>query len=217
MITNLSTEQSILNVWLAELRDQTIQQDSWRFRGNIRRIGAALATEISRTLEYKATTVNTPLGEAECSVLADQPVLATILRAGLPMHEGMLEVFDQADNAFLAEYRKHDNKGTFIDVESGYITSPDVTGRTVILCDPMLATGSSLIRAIEMLREVGQPAKIHIAAVIASEEGVAALASALPDVDIWCATIDPKLTDAKYIYPGLGDAGDLSYGVKQQQ
>ena len=161
MIATLSAKPSIVNMWLAELRDQTIQQDAWRFRENIQRIGAVLALEISKTLEYTIVTVATPLAKAEAQQLTEQPILATILRAGLPMHEGMLEVFDHVDNAFLAEYRKHDASGKFIDVASGYITSPDPTGRTVILCNPMLATGSSIIRAIEMLREVGEPGKIH--------------------------------------------------------
>ncbi|HEY1085743.1 MAG TPA: uracil phosphoribosyltransferase [Candidatus Saccharimonadales bacterium] len=217
MITNLSEEQSIVSTWLAELRDKDIQQDTWRFRNNIRRIGAAIAVEISKTLEYKDVTVKTPLGDASTQQLVDQPVLATILRAGLPMHEGVLEIFDRASCAFLAEYRKHDEDGTFVDIEAGYITSPEIDGKVVIIADPMLATGSSLIRAVEMIKAVGTPKKIHIAAVIAASDGVEALKEKLPDVDIWCGAIDPELTDAKYIYPGLGDAGDLSYGEKVQK
>lgn len=217
MITTLSEKQNIVNTWLAELRDETIQRDSWRFRQNVKRIGMAIAIEISKTLEYSEHTTKTPLGDATTQQLADQPVLATILRAGLPMHEGMLEVFDRASCAFLAEYRKHNAEETFVDIEAGYITSPEIDGKTVIIADPMLATGSSIIRAVEMIKVVGTPKKIHIAAVIAAKEGVEMLQEKLPGIDIWCAAIDPELTDAKYIFPGLGDAGDLSYGEKVQK
>lgn len=201
--------------WLAELRDIKRQKDSMRFRINMQRIGQAMAYEISKQLAYKETPVTTPLGPARAFLLAEQPVLVTVMRAGLPFYEGFLDQFDQAENAFVGAYRKHDAEGGF-DIDATYLTSPSLEGKTVIVADPMLATGRSLARAVEDLLEYGTPAKLYLAAVIAAPEGIAYLEQKFPDAEIWCAAVDEKLTPEAYIYPGLGDAGDLAFGSKLQ-
>ena len=214
-IINLCENNSILNQFIAEIRDQKIQKDSMRFRRNLERIGEICAYEISKTLEYTPTDITTPLGIAQCRTLVNNLVISTILRAGLPLHNGILNYFDSAQNAFIAAYRKYgkDNKFT-IQVE--YASSPDLNGKTLIIADPMLATGSSLVLAYQKLCESGEPQHTHIVCPIASEQGLGYLSKHLPHkrVTIWIAAIDQELTNKSYIVPGLGDAGDLAFGDK---
>lgn len=201
--------------WVGELRDIEQQADRMRFRRNLERIGELAAFEISKTLEYEEKEVQTPLGTAICKSLKQQPVLATILRAGLPLHNGLLNVFDKADNAFISAYRKHKLDGSF-DISLEYISSPDIDGRILIISDPMIATGSSLVKTIQYLREEGDPREIHIVAAIACTVGIEYVQRAEPNVSIWCGEIDEELTAKGYIVPGLGDAGDLAFGPKEQ-
>jgi uracil phosphoribosyltransferase len=215
MLINLSLDYSILCDWVAELRDTSIQTDRMRFRRNLERIGEIAGYEISRQLPYEEREVQTPLGIASSKMLKSQPVLATILRAGLPLHQGLLNVFDKADNAFISAYRKHDADGSF-EISMSYITSPELDNRTLILSDPMLATGSSMVKTIQLLRSEGNPADIHIVTAIACTVGIEYLRRALPTCKIWCGAVDDELTAKGYIVPGLGDAGDLSYGNKMQ-
>jgi len=211
----LIDQPSLAGTWVAEIRDREIQRDPLRFRRNIERLGELFAFEISRQLEYEAREVVTPLGRLQCQVLKEQPVLATILRAGLPLHQGLLNYFDRADNAFISAYRKHEGDEATFEVEVEYLASPNLDGRTVILCDPMLATGSSMVLAWQALLERGVPARVHVVSVIASRQGVDAVRAQLPDdTMIWVAAMDEKLNDRAYIVPGLGDAGDLAYGDK---
>ena len=214
-VHNLSLEDSILSQFMAEIRDQQIQTDSLRFRRNLERVGEIIAFEISKTLPYKTQPITTPLGNCDCRVLKDQPVLATILRAGLPMHQGFLNIFDQAENTFISAYRLHNGNDDEFEVKVEYLASPDLEGRTVILCDPMLATGSSMVLAYKALLARGKPEKVHVATVIASDTGIRYVQNHLPaETIIWTAAIDTKLTPKAYIVPGLGDAGDLAYGKK---
>ncbi|MBE9549591.1 MAG: uracil phosphoribosyltransferase [Proteobacteria bacterium] len=214
-VYNLGLQDSILNAFMSEIRDVKIQVDSLRFRRNLERVGEFIAYEISKTLNYVTQATTTPLGTCNCRVLAEQPVLATILRAGLPMHQGMLNIFDRAENTFISAYRIHNGNDDDFDVKVEYLASPEVEGKTVILCDPMLATGSSMVLAYRALLRRGTPRKIHIATVIASEAGIDYVREHLPaDTSIWAAAIDPELTPRSYIVPGLGDAGDLAYGEK---
>jgi uracil phosphoribosyltransferase len=215
MVTNISDINSLLNGWLRELRDTSIQNDRLRFRRNLERIGEVAAYEISKVLPYKNITIQTPLGEAECVELEQQPVLATILRAGVPLHHGLLNYFDKGDNAFVAAYRKHNRDGSF-EIEQHYVTSPSIEGRPLILADPMLATGSSLVLALQTLTENEKPSQIHIVCAIACTIGIEYVERKFPDVQIWSAAIDDELTARGYIVPGLGDAGDLSFGTKRQ-
>jgi uracil phosphoribosyltransferase len=215
MLTNLSADDSLLACWMRELRDAGIQGDRMRFRRNLERIGEAAALEISRTLPYVDVTVQTPLGECAGRELEAQPVLATILRAGVPLHQGLLNYFDHADSAFIASYRKHGRDGHFT-IESHYITAPDVAGRPLIVADPMLATGASLALALDMLKEGGAPSVIHVVTAIAATEGIEYLERRHPDVWIWAGAVDEELTARAYIVPGLGDAGDLAFGPKIQ-
>ena len=215
MVINLSQQHSLISNWVGEIRDVDIQNDRMRFRRNLERIGEAIAYEISKVLPYVEKEIQTPLGIAECKVLQDQPVLATILRAGLPLHQGLLNFFDQADNAFISAYRKHHRDGTF-DISLDYISSPDVEGKVVIISDPMLATGASIIKTIQYLREEGSPKEIHVVAAIACSIGIEYVHRSEPQVRIWCGAIDEELTAKGYIVPGLGDAGDLAFGVKVQ-
>ena len=213
---NLGERASLLNPILADIRDRSIQQDRLRFRRNIERVGEIMAYEISRVLPYVERDVETPLGTARVPILAEQPVLASILRAGLPFHQGFLNYFDRADNAFISAYRKHEGDSAGFEVEIEYLSSPSIEGRTVILCDPMLATGSSMVLAYKALLARGQPAHTHIAAVIASVEGVAFVQDKLGEAaTLWLAAVDPDLTPRAYISPGLGDAGDLAFGAKE--
>jgi len=214
-VHNLSLQDSVFNQFMAEIRDINVQTDRLRFRRNLERVGEILAFEISKTLAYQAKTVTTPLADIECSVLAEQPVLATILRAGLPLHQGLLNVFDQAENTFISAYRIHHDDDDAFDVEVEYLASPSLEGKTVILCDPMLATGSSMVLAYKALLERGTPACIHVATVIASEQGIEFVKQNMPaETTIWAGAIDRELTPRAYIVPGLGDAGDLAYGDK---
>lgn len=216
MLHILNSENTLLNKFLAEIRDKEVQKDSMRFRRNLERIGEVTAYEISKRLNYKSTIVETPLGEAEVNVVSDEIVIATILRAGLPFHQGFLNYFDDAQNAFVSAYRKSHKDNSFT-VKVEYISNCNLEGKTLILVDPMLATGSSLVLAYEALCEKGgQPAHTHVAAVIASEQGVDYAMRHLPQssTTIWCAAVDAELTSHSYIVPGIGDAGDLAYGAK---
>jgi uracil phosphoribosyltransferase len=215
MIINLSRDHSLVSNWIAELRDMEQQNDRMRFRRNLERIGEIAAYEISKLLPSAETEIQTPLGIANCKTLAQQPVLATILRAGLPLHNGMLNYFDKADNAFVSAYRKHDNEGTF-EICLEYISSPELEDRILIVSDPMLATGASLVKAVQYLREEGEPSSIHIVVAIACTVGLEYVRREIPKATIWCGDIDDELTAKGYIVPGLGDAGDLSYGFKIQ-
>ena len=196
------------------MRDEVLQTNPVMFRMNLRRFGQIMGYEISKKLRYTSRQTVTQLGVAECHQLSDQIVLGTILRAGIPMHEGMLSMFDEAENAFVSAYRKHHKDGTF-EVSLEYISSPDLDGKVLILCDPMLATGSSIVKALDaMLAEYGTPSEIHVAAVVASTSGLEYLGIKYPDATIWIGTEDEELTAKSYIVPGLGDAGDLAYGQK---
>jgi uracil phosphoribosyltransferase len=216
MVIDLSKNNSLLNHWVAELRDVNVQNDRMRFRRNLERIGEVAAYELSKSLVYKTVDVTTPLGTASTPLLEKQPVLATILRAGLPLHQGMLNYFDKADNAFISAYRKHHPDGSF-EISLEYLSCPDLNGRVLILCDPMLATGASLVETIQAIQKSYTPSQIHIVVTIASQKGIEhvekELGAATP---IWCAAIDPTLNDKSYIVPGLGDAGDLAFGTKMQ-
>ena len=215
MVKNLSEKHSLISNWISELRDTEIQADRMRFRRNLERIGEAMAYEISKALPWKEQDVTTPMGISTCQVLEQQPVLATILRAGLPMHQGMLNYFDKADNAFISAYRKHQRDGSFT-ISLEYISCPSLDDRILILCDPMLATGSSLVKTIHFLREEGKPREIHVVAAIACTVGIEYVRREQPSVRIWCGAIDDELTAKGYIVPGLGDAGDLAFGAKLQ-
>ena len=215
MLHILNKENTLLNKFIAEIRDKDVQKDSMRFRRNMERIGEITAYEISKTLNYAVKTVETPLGMADISLPSDRIVIATILRAGLPFHQGFLNYFDDAQNAFVSAYRKSTKDGKFT-VKVEYISCGDLTGKTLLLVDPMLATGASLVLAYEALCERGgEPAHTHIAAVIGSEQGVDYAQSHLPGkTTIWCGAVDEELTSRSYIVPGIGDAGDLAYGEK---
>ena len=217
MIVNLSSHHTLLSNWIAELRDVEIQGDRMRFRANLERIGQVAAYEISKVLPWKLQETRTPLGIHESKVLESQPVLATILRAGLPMHQGMLQYFDKADNAFISAYRKHQPDGSF-EISMQYMSCPSLENRIVIISDPMLATGASIIKTIDFIRNVGQPKAIHVVCAIACNEGIEMIQRDCGDqISIWCGDIDDELTAKGYIVPGLGDAGDLAFGTKSQQ
>lgn len=215
MVRNLSNTYSIVSEWISELRDIQLQADRMRFRKNLERFGELAAFEISTKLPYDEKEIQTPLGIALCKTLKEQPVLATILRAGLPLHNGLLNVFDKADNAFISAYRKHKLDGSF-DIRLEYVSCPELDDRILIISDPMLATGSSLVKTIQFLREEGRPKEIHIVAAIACSVGIEYVQRAEPNVSIWCGDIDEELTAKGYIVPGLGDAGDLAFGPKVQ-
>lgn len=215
MVRNIGQQSSIFNQYIAEIRDSVVQQDSMRFRANMERMSAIIAYEISKQLEFETREVTTSLGIAEVPMLKTYPVLATILRAGLPMHTGMLKIFDRSENAFVSAYRKHKKDGSF-DVQVEYVSSPDLDNRDLIICDPMLATGASLVLSYNGLLSKGKPRHTHIVTLIASVQGVDYLRKTLPptDVTIWVGAIDDELTAQAYIVPGLGDAGDLAFGSK---
>ena len=215
MVINLSEEHSLVSNWVSELRDVDIQNDRLRFRRNLEKVGEIGAYEISKRLTWIEREVTTPLGSVMCKVLERQPVLATILRAGLAMHQGLLNYFDRADNAFISAYRKHNADGTF-EISLDYISCPDMENRVVIISDPMLATGASLVKTIQYIRGEGSPSDIHIVCAIACTVGIEYVLRAEPKATIWCGDIDDELTAKGYIVPGLGDAGDLAYGVKVQ-
>jgi uracil phosphoribosyltransferase len=215
MIHNLSDNNSLLNNLIAEIRDEKIQADPLRFRRNLERCGEIFAYEISKTLSYENKDVITPLGTAEVPVITDKIVLATILRAGLPIHNGFLNFFDRAENAFVSAYRVY-NKGGSFNIHFEHISSPNTRGKVVILSDPMLATGASAVLAYKAIREKGTPSHTHIVAIIASKEGIEHVRQNLPmqKTSIWVGAIDDELTSKAYIVPGLGDAGDLAFGSK---
>ena len=214
-INNLGAQDSVLNAFIAEMRDRTIQKDRLRFRTNLKRLGEIFGYEISKSLSYKPIEVETPLATASVRVPDEKIVCATILRAGLPLHEGVLEFFDGAENAFVAAYRKYDNEGEF-HIHTEYCTCPDLNGKTLILADTMLATGSSIEVAYEVLcREGGIPTSVHLVCPISSAQAIENLKKKMPDnVTLWVAAVDPELTNHSYIVPGLGDAGDLAFGEK---
>jgi len=215
MIHILSEQTSILNQYIAEIRDKHIQQDRIRFRRNMERIGEFFAYEISKTFIYNKTLTETVLAEAQTLTLAEQPVIATILRAGLPLHTGILNVLDGAQNAFVSAFRKHHKDNSF-EIQIEYLSSPSLDDKVLILTDPMLATGSSMVLAYKALLSKGKPKHTHIVAVIASKEGVEYVRKNMPDNNytLWLAAVDEELTAHSYIVPGLGDAGDLAFGEK---
>ena len=216
MVKILNKENTILNKFLAQMRDKAVQGDSMRFRRNMERVGEIMAYEISKKLNYKTRMVETPLGIAAVEEISDKVVIATILRAGLPFHQGFLNYFDDADNGFVSAYRKSRPDGSFIvDVE--YVSTSSLSGKTLILVDPMLATGTSLMLVYDaLIRRAGEPEHTHFAAVFASEQGVDYVLKHTDTTKctLWCAAVDPELTSKSYIVPGIGDAGDLAYGVK---
>ena len=215
-VKNFELQDSLFNDVMAEIRDVEIQRDRMRFRRNLERVGEIMAYEISKTFEYETKEVVTPLGVKEVKVLKEQPVLATILRAGLPFHNGMLNMFDKADNAFVAAYRKYD-KDDDSEIRVEYFSAPDMDGRILVICDPLLATGESLVKTIDgLLGDDMQPKHIHIAVAVASADGLAHLKYKLSNrpVTIWVGSVDDELTARAYVVPGLGDAGDLAFGEK---
>lgn len=216
MVYNLSESHSLISNWIAELRDIHVQNDRMRFRRNIERIGEVIAYEMSKKMAHQMVKTNTPLGIHDSKLLLEQPVLATILRAGLPLHQGMLNYFDKADNAFISAFRKHHEDGSF-EIRIEYLSCPDLNNRIVIIADPMLATGASLVQTIQAITKTQKPKEIHIAVAIASKKGIDTVEKALgQEIPIWCGDIDEILNDKSYIVPGLGDAGDLAYGTKMQ-
>jgi uracil phosphoribosyltransferase len=217
-IHNLGAGNSIFNQFISEIRCIDIQNDTMRFRRNMERIGEIFAYEISKTLPCEKKKITTPLGEVEMNLLKQPPVLATILRAGLPLHQGFLNYFDKADNAFISAFRKHDLEGNF-EIQIDYMSSPAIKNRTLILVDPMLATGKSMMLAYKELLTMGAPKHTHIVSIIAASDGVEYLQKYLPKTKctLWVGAIDEELTAQSYIVPGLGDAGDLAYGMKLQE
>lgn len=213
MIFLLNNTSSVANHFLAELRDIQVQKDSMRFRKNLERLGEIFAYEISKKLKYQPVDVETPLGTANVSLLEEQPVLATILRAGLPLHQGLLNYFDRANSAFISAYRKAHKSGDFY-IQMEYVSTPDLNDRVVIMSDPMLATGMSMVLCCKELLNTYKIRELHIVSVIASSEGVAHVRANLPKAKLWLGAIDEEMTTKAYIVPGLGDAGDLAFGEK---
>lgn len=216
MTVELSKTFSLVNSWINELRNVETQHDRMRFRRNMERIGEIAAFEISKDLETKEIEIQTPLDKIKVQEIAVQPVVTTILRAGVPLFQGILNYFDKADCGFVAAYRKHDANDYF-SIKQDYLTCPNIDGRPLIVGDPMLATGASLIEAIKDLLTNGTPSQLHIVSAIASKQGVETIEKAYPKAKIWVGAIDENLTSKGYITPGLGDAGDLSYGEKLQR
>lgn len=218
-VVNFSEQNTIINQYMAELRDKNYQRNRLTFRNNIERIGELMAYELSKKLDYSSKTVTTPLGTIDINLPKQKDlVIATVLRAGLPFHQGFLNVFDNADSAFVSAFRMYLNREhTEVGVHAEYIATPNVKGKTLVVVDPMLATGGSLAAAIEALLEAGKPKKTHVCCVIAAPEGIEVLKEFLPDDStIWCAAIDRGMNEQKYIVPGFGDCGDLCYGEKLQ-
>ena len=215
-IINFSEQNSVINQYMALLRDKAYQRGRMVFRHNIERIGEMMAYELSKTLDYKKKTIVTPLAKIDMSVPKDDIVLATVLRAGLPFHQGFQNVFDRADSAFVSAYRMYTNREhTEVGVHTEYMASPSVKGKTLVVVDPMLATGGSMLACIEALLKTGKPRKIHVCCVIATPEGIEVVKNALPeDGYIWCVSIDPGMNEQQYIVPGFGDCGDLCFGEK---
>lgn len=215
-VVDIGKHNSLLNQFLSEIRDAQIQNDRLRFRKNMERCGEILAYEISKVLEYEVKNVTTSLGVAQVPVLKEQPVLGAILRAGVILHQGMLNFFDRADCAFISAYRKHNPDGSF-DIALEYLSSPPLQDRVFILADPMLATGRSMVRTLQEVFATAKPKYTHLACVIAAKDGIDWVIKNIPDVTIWTCAIDAEMNSRFYIVPGLGDAGDLSYGSKVQQ
>lgn len=216
MVINMSEKHSLVSNWVSELRNVYVQNDRMRFRRNLERIGEAISYEISKVLPYKIEEIETPLGTHYSKVLESQPVVASILRAGVPMHNGVLNYFDQADNAFISAFRKHHKDGSF-EIKLEYLSCPPLENRILIVADPMIATGASLVASIQALKEEGEPAEIHIVCAIACSIGLEYVEKNLgTKVSVWCGDIDDELTAKSYIVPGLGDAGDLAFGSKKQ-
>lgn len=218
-VINFAEQNSVINHFMADLRDKSYQKNRLTFRHNVERIGEMMAYELSKTLDYKPKTVTTPLGTIDIPLMKQEDmIIATVLRAGLPFHQGFLNVFDRADNAFVSAFRMYLNREhTEVGVHTEYIAAPSVKGKTLLIVDPMLATGGSLAAAIEALLQSGKPKKIHVCCVIAAPEGIEVVKECLPDdATIWCAAIDEGMNEHKYIVPGFGDCGDLCYGEKLQ-
>lgn len=218
-INNLSLQNSLLNTFISEVRDITIQKDSMRFRRNIERIGEVLGYELSKTLRFKPKVINTPSGECTMNIVENKVVLCSVLRAGVPLHNGLLNYFDAAENAFISAYRHHKkNDPDAFEIIVEYLASPSLDNKTLILADPMLATGQSVVSTFEALKPFGTPKEIHLVSVIASKNGVKYIADYFPQgTNLWVGTIDERLDKKGYIVPGLGDAGDLAYGTKLQK
>ncbi len=215
MVHHLGADNSLLNKFISEIRDKEIQKDSMRFRRNIERIGEVLSYEMSKTLEYEDKAVITPLGVKLMNLPKNQLVLCSVLRAGLPLHQGILNYFDQADNAFISAYRYHPEGGDDFEVIVKYFAAPSLDGKTLVLTDPMLATGKTLQNVLQALKSHGTPEKIHIVSVIGSRRGVDYVKQVFPqNTHVWIAAIDEELSSRGYIIPGLGDAGDLAFGEK---
>lgn len=216
-IHHLLSENSVANTFISELRNVEVQKDQMRFRRNIERVGEILSYELSKKLSYQPQTITTPLGESSLQTIKNELVICSILRAGLPLHQGLLNYFDKAENSFISAYRHHPNNDDEFEIKVEYLASPSLKDKTLILADPMLATGRSFVNVFKALKDVGQPKEIHLVAVIGAEEGIQLLEKEFPEhTHLWIATIDPHLNDKGYIVPGLGDAGDLCYGSKMQ-
>lgn len=215
MVINLSDQHSLVSNWVGELRNVDVQNDRMRFRRNLERIAEVIAYEISKKLDWEEQEITTPLGIANCKVLVEQPVLATILRAGLGMHYGLLNYFDKGENAFISAYRKHHADGSF-EIALEYMSCPEIDNKVVIISDPMIATGASLVKSIQFLKDEGNIKELHIVCAIACTVGIEYVLREVPKATIWCGDIDDELTAKGYIVPGLGDAGDLAFGQKLQ-
>jgi len=215
IIKHVSKQNSILNKFIAEIRDKNIQKDSLRFRTNIERMGQIISYELSKTLQYKSKDIKTPLGVKQMQILDDPIVLASILRAGLPLHMGVLHIFDDAENAFISAYRRHKDGSDDFDIQVDYVATPSIQDKVLVLVDPMLATGQSLVAVYEKLKQFGEPKELHVISIIGSKQGIDYLNEKLPEnTHLWIADFDQELNDKGYIVPGLGDAGDLAYGKK---
>ena len=215
IVHHLLKKNSVLNTFIKEIRDQNIQKDSMRFRKNLERIGEVLSYELSKELEYSTETTSTVLGEKNLKIHNNDIIICSILRAGLPLHQGILNYFDTAENAFISAYRNHSKNNTTFEIKVEYFATPVLDGKTLIIADPMLATGKSMVTVYEAIKKFGTPKKIHIVSVIGSEFGVKHISKYFPKkTELWIADIDPTLNEKGYIVPGLGDAGDLSYGIK---
>jgi uracil phosphoribosyltransferase len=214
-IHHLVQNNSVLNTFLSEIRDKNVQKDSMRFRRNIERIGEILAYELSKSLSFSENSVETPLGKKESFLIADSLVVCSILRAGLPLHQGILNYFDTAENAFISAFRHHPSNDERFEIVVEYLASPILDGKTLLLADPMLATGQSLVAVFEALKKLGTPKEIHLISVIGAREGINFIEKHFPEnTHLWIATIDATLNEKGYIVPGLGDAGDLAFGTK---
>ncbi|MEY8870679.1 uracil phosphoribosyltransferase [Meridianimaribacter flavus] len=216
-IHNLSLQNSILNTFISEMRDENIQKDPLRFRRNIERTGEILGYELSKSLNFKTQSITTPLGTSETMLINDDIVLCSILRAGVPLHNGLLNYFDKAENAFISAYRHHKDNPESFEIIVEYLACPNLEGKTLILADPMLATGQSMVATFEALKPFGTPKDVHLVSVIGAQEGVDYVSQHFDvNAHLWIATIDKKLNEKGYIIPGLGDAGDLAFGAKLQ-